>query len=94
MPRSPFPSTTTRPIIVVLAVLALVAACGKGGTSVDAQDPKTVNSANVNTDDPRLDDAEGDGADDEPSLSAFDGVPVYLCNVDLEHDEAEYGRVA
>jgi YVTN family beta-propeller protein len=39
--------------MAVLAVLVLLAACGKGGDTVDAQDPKTVDSqANLNTDDP------------------------------------------
>lgn len=42
-------------------------------------------------DDPRLDDAEADGADDEPSLAGFDGRPIYYGMADLEGDPAESG---
>jgi hypothetical protein len=41
--------------------------------------------------DPRLDDAEGDAADDEPSLAGFGGLPIYFGAADLEEDPAECG---
>lgn len=44
--------------------------------------------------DPRLDDAEGDAPDDEPSISAFDGMPIYYGNDDLECDATESGEFA
>ncbi len=41
--------------------------------------------------DPRLDDAEGDAADDEPTISDFDGEPVHFGCWDLEYDPSESG---
>lgn len=43
---------------------------------------------------PMLDDAEGDAPDDEPSISAFDGMPIYYGNDDLECDATESGEFA
>jgi hypothetical protein len=46
---------------------------------------------NVGNDDPRLDDAEDDAADDEPSLAGFDTQGVNSHFVDRELDESESG---
>jgi hypothetical protein len=58
---------------------------------LDALDGDPDLEMNVNADDPRLDDAEGDAADDEPSLVGFDGGVVYFGQFDLEDDPAEAG---
>jgi hypothetical protein len=58
---------------------------------LDALDGDTDFEMNVGNDDPRLDDAEGDDADAEPSLASFGGLPMAWCQADLEDDPAESG---
>jgi hypothetical protein len=48
-------------------------------------------SGDVGNDDPRLDDAEDDAANDEPSLAGFDTQRVNSHFVDRELDESESG---
>jgi len=58
--------------------------------SLDGDADLELNVGN-NYDDPRLDDCEDDGADDEPSLASFNGPSGYSGFIDREDDPAESG---